>query len=232
MSESDPGTQVRAAAVWAVNTFRRNLLAFIALAAIVTAVQFMQQLSLQPLSEVVEQCANPVTDGQQAACARAVASRALLSGVLTLVFAILTIIVSVGVLRAALRATRGQPAGLDALLDTHNLGRYLIFQLIYAFMTGLGILMCILPGILVIFFFQLGPYYVLDRGMKVGEAFKASARVIRRNLPAAILMTAFNALVLLLGGLIYGVLTLLTLPLATLFTAYLFRQFNHEEVLD
>lgn len=231
MSESDPSTQVRDAVVWAVGTFRRNLLAFIALAAIVTAVQFLQQVSLRPLSQVVEQCANPITDGQQAACAQAVASRALLSGVLTLVFAILTIIVSVGVIRAALRATRGQEVGVDALLDRYNLGRYLLFQLIYAFLAGFGILMCILPGVLVIFFFQLGPYFVLDQGMKVGQAFKASARVIRRNLPAAILMTALNTLVLLLGGLFYGVLTMLTLPLATLFTAHLYRQFNNEEVV-
>lgn len=231
MSSEDPRAQVRLAAGWAVGTFRRNLLAFVALAAIVAAVQFLQQLSLQPLNDVLVQCSDPQTPGQQAACAEQLASRTLLSALLTLFFAIVTIVVSVGVIRAALRATRGQEAGFDALLDGHNLGRYLLFQIVYAFMAGFGILLCILPGLLVIFFFQLGPYYVLDRGMKVGEALVASARVIRQNLAAAFLMTVFNALVLLIGGLFYGILTLVALPLATLFTAHLYRQFNDESVV-
>ena len=136
-----------------------------------------------------------------------------------------------GVIRAALRSTQGREPGFDALLDGHNLGRYLGFQLLYAMMAGLGILLCVIPGLLVIFFFQLGPYFVLDRGMRIGEAFAASARLIRQNLPAAFLMTVVNALVLLLGGLVYGILTLVTLPLATLFTAYLYRRFNDDPVI-
>lgn len=231
MSGEDPRAQVREAGGWALGTFRRNLLAFVALAAIVAAVQFLQQLSLQPLNDVLVQCADPQTPGQQAACAGQLANRTLLSAVLTLFFAVLTIIVSVGVIRAALRATRGQEAGFDALLDGHNLGRYLLFQIVYAFMAGFGILLCILPGLLAIFFFQLGPFYVLDRGMKIGEALTASARAIRRNLAAAFMMTVFNALVLLVGGLFYGILTLVALPLATLFTAHLYRQFNDEPVI-
>jgi uncharacterized membrane protein len=230
MSELEPREQVRGAALWSLRTFRANLLAFVALAAIVTAVQFLQQLSLRPLNDVVNQCADPQTSGQQAACASALANQALISGALTLLFAIVTIIVTVGVIRGALRATRGQLVGFDALLDGTNLGRYLLFQLVYAFLAGFGILLCILPGLLVIFFFQLGPYYVLDRGMGVREALIASAQAIRRNLAAAFLMTVLNALVLVLGGLFFGVVTLLTLPIATLFTAYLYRTFNHEPV--
>ena len=231
MDGEDPRTLVRSAALWALGTFRRNLLAFVALAAVVTAVQFLQQISLRPLNDVVDQCADPQTEGQQAACASELATRALTSGALTLVFAIVTVIVTVGVIRAALRSTQGQEPGFDALLDGHNLGRYLGFQLLYAMMAGLGILLCVIPGLLVIFFFQLGPYFVLDRGMRIGEAFTASARLIRQNLPAAFLMTVVNALVLLLGGLVYGILTLVTLPLATLYAAYLYRRFNDDPVI-
>lgn len=231
MNGDDPAAAIRAAAVWAVGTFRRNLLAFVALAAIVTAVQFLQQLSVQPLTNVINECADPQTPGQQAACFNALAGEVLAAGLLTLVFAVVTIVVTVGVVRAAIRATLGQEPGLDALLDGHNLGRYVLFQIAYALMAGFGILLCILPGLLVILFFQLGPYYVLDRGMRVREAFAASALAIRRNLPAALLMTVLNALVLLLGSLFFGLLTLLTLPLASLFTAYLYRRFNDETVI-
>ena len=231
MNGSDPLVQVRAAATWAISTFRRNLLAFVALAAIVTAVQFLQQMSVRPLTNVVNECADPQTPGQQAACTNALATQVFTSGTLTLIFAVLTIVVTVGVVRAAIRATLGQEPGFDALLDGHNLGKYLLFQLVYALLAGFGFLLFVLPGLLVIFFFQLGPYYVLDRGMRVGQALGASAQAIRRNLPAAFIMTLLNALVLLLGSVFFGLLTLLTLPIASLFTAHLYRQFNNESVI-
>ena len=231
MNGPDPATQVRAAAAWAFSTFRRNLVAFVALAAIVTAVQFLQQRSVQPLTDIANECADPQTPGQQAACANALATQVLTSGTLTLIFAVLTIVVTVGVIRASLRATLGQEPGLDALLDGRNLGRYLLFQLAYALLTGVGFLLFVLPGLLVIFFFQLGPYYVLDRGMRVGQAFAASTQVIRRNIPAAFMMTLLNGLVLMLGGFFFGLLTLVVLPIASLFTAYLYRQFNDESVI-
>jgi hypothetical protein len=227
----DPAAQVRAAAAWAISTFRRNLLAFVALAAIVTAVQFLQQRSVQPLTEVVNECADPQTPGQQAACTNALATQVFTAGTLTLVFAVLTIVVTVGVIRAAIRATLGQEPGFDALLDGNNLGRYLLFQLAYALLAGFGFLLFVLPGLLVIFFFQLGPYYVLDRGMGVGQAFAASTQAVRRHLPAAFMMTLLNALVLILGSVFFGLLTLITLPIASLVTAYLYRRFNDESVI-
>lgn len=231
MNGADPAAQVRAAAGWAIATFRRNFLAFIALAAIVTAVQFLQQLSVQPLTDLVGECADPQTPGQQAACANALATQVFTSGTLTLIFAVLTIIVTVGVIRAAIRATLGQEPGFDALLDGHNLGRYLLFQLAYALLAGFGFLLFVLPGLLVIFFFQLGPYYILDRGMRVGQAFAASAQVIRSNLPAAFAMTLLNASVLLVGSVLFGLFTLFLLPIASLFTAHLYRRFNDEIVI-
>lgn len=235
MSNAGPRAQVRDAAVWSLRTFRSNVLAFVALAALVAAVQFLQQISLQPLSEIVNQCADPQTPGQQAACADALAGRVLTSGALTLLFAVVGFAVTIGVVRAALRATRGIQPALDALLDGYNLGRFLLFQFAYAFLVGLGALLCLLPGLLVIFFFQFGPYYVLDRGLGVRAAFAASAGTVRRgltsNAPAVLLVTALNAFVLVLGGVLFGLLTLLVLPLATLFTAYLYRAFNDEPVM-
>lgn len=232
MNGADPAAQVRAAAVWTFATFRRHFVAFVALAAIVSAVQFLQQRSVQPLSDVVNECVDPQTPGQQAACANALATQVFTSGTLTLIFAVLTIVVTVGVIRAALGATVGREPGVDALLDGTNLGRYLVFQLVYALLFGFGLLLFVLPGLLVIFFFQLGPYYVLDRGMRVGQALAASAQMIRRNAPAALFMTVANAMVLLVGGVLFGLLTLFLLPIASLLTAHLYRQFNDEVIIS
>ena len=84
---------------------------------------------------------------------------------------------------------------------------------------------------LVLFLLQLGPYYILDKGLGVGDAIKSSYRAVSKNLGPAIIMTIINALVSILGGLFFGILTLITLPFACLFTAHMYRQFNRESIV-
>jgi uncharacterized membrane protein len=60
---------------------------------------------------------------------------------------------------------------------------------------------------------------------------KASYRAVMRNLGPAVLMTLVNVLVYIVGGLLFGLLTLVTLPFGALFTAHLYRQFNREEIV-
>ena len=81
-----------------------------------------------------------------------------------------------------------------------------------------------------LFLFQLGPYYILDKGVGVMQAFRSSVNVVTKNLGPALLMTLVNALAAILGGVLFGVLTLVTLPFATLFTAHMYRQFNGEPI--
>ena len=232
MTGPEAGWQIRSALLWSLSTMRRNILGFGVLAALVTAVQLLQILSLRPLNEAISACAESATPGQQAACADSLSGGALLAAVLTLLFAFGAIVVGVGVVRAALRATAGQEPGIDALVDGRNLGKFIAYQLVYSLAAGLGVLLCFFPGVIVIFFLQLGPFFVLDKGMKVGEALVASVRAIRTNVPVALVLAAVNVSALLLGGVLYGVLTLIVLPFASLFTAYLYRQFNGEPVLD
>ena len=87
-----------------------------------------------------------------------------------------------------------------------------------------------IPGILVAFLLQLGPFFILDKGYRPVEAMKASYTVVRRNVGPAIVMVIFSLLVTLLGSAFYGILTLVTLPFAVLFIVHMYRQFNGEVV--
>jgi uncharacterized membrane protein len=71
----------------------------------------------------------------------------------------------------------------------------------------------------------------LDKGLGPIQAIKASSRAVMRNFGPALLLTLISLLVLIIGGLFFGLLTLVTLPFSCLFTAHLYRQFNHESVV-
>jgi uncharacterized membrane protein len=143
----------------------------------------------------------------------------------------LAFIAQIGVQRAAIRSTQGIAPTFSEMFTTQYLGRYILFVIAFAFLFVIGLFLCILPGLVVLFLLQLGPYYILDKGLGVRDAIRASVRAVSKNVGPAIIMTLVNALVAILGGLFFGILTLVTLPFATLFTAHMYRQFNREPIV-
>lgn len=226
-----PRPSVGAAISWAFDRFKANAAAFIGLAAVVTVIQFVQQVGARPLQNIVVDCSSPETPGQLNACTAALGISAVAAIVISLVFSLLAFIAQIGVQRAAIRSTQGVAPSFSEMLTTQHLGKYILFTIVYVILAVIGLILCILPGIAVLFLLQLGPYYILDKGYGVGEAMKASYNAVTKNFAPAILMTLFTFLVLLLGGVFFGILTLLTLPFASLFTAHMYRQFNHEPIV-
>lgn len=225
-----PRPSVGIAISWAFDQFKRNAAAFVGLAAVVTILQFLQQVGTRPLENIITDCSDPQTQGQINACAAAVGASFLVTIGITLVFTVLAVFATIGVQRAAIRSTQGISPSFAQMLTTQNLGKYVLFVLLYTVLFIVGLVLCFLPGIAVVFLLQLAPYYILDRGMGPIEAIKASFRAVTRNFGPAVLMALFNVIVLLLGGVFYGILTLVTLPFACLFTAHMYRQFNGEPV--
>ncbi len=227
---SGPRPSVGAAISWAFDRFKANAGAFIGLAAVVTVIQFVQQIGARPLENILVDCTDPQTPGQLNACTAAIGASAVAAIVISLVFAVLAFIAQIGVQRAAIRSSLGVTPNFSDMFTTQYLGRYLLFTLCYALLAFVGLILCILPGLAVLFLLQLGPYYILDKGYGVREAMRASFSAVTKNFGPAILMTLFTFIVLLLGGVFFGILTLVTLPFACLFTAHMYRQFNHEAV--
>jgi len=165
------------------------------------------------------------------ACTAALGLSAIVAIVVSLLFALIAFIAQIGVQRAAIRSTQGVPPSFSEMFTTQNLGTYILYMIVFAILGMLGLFLCILPGLVVFFLLQLGPYYILDKGMSVGDAIKASYQAVSKNIGPALMMTILNVLVQLLGGLFFGLLTLVTLPFACLFTAHMYRQFNREPVV-
>ena len=231
-SPNEPRTpsQVGLALAWAFQKLRANFAGFVSLAAVVAVIQLAQQVALQPLNNIVVDCLDPQSPGQINACSAAIAEGAFTGVSLLVIFTILGLLATLGVYRAGIRATQGQPPSFAEMFTSENLGKYLLFTIAYIGLSLLGFIACIVPGFLVLFLLQLGPFYVLDKGYGVRQAIRASAQVMSKNLGPAIVMTLLSTLVLVVGGAFYGILTLVTLPFATLFMAHMYRQFNGEAV--
>jgi uncharacterized membrane protein len=225
-----PKIDIGMAISWAFDRFKSNAAAFVGLAAVVTAVYVVQNVGTNSLQNILVDCSNPETPGQLNACTAALGLSAIAAIVISLVFALVAFIAQIGVQRAAIRSTQGVPPSFSEMFTTQHLGKYILYMIVFALFGMLGPLLCILPGLIVFFLLQLGPYYILDKGLSVGDAIKASYNAVSKNIGPALMMTILNVLVQLLGGLFFGLLTLVTLPFACLFTAHMYRQFNQEPI--
>jgi len=236
MSDPSAGGGARAvdlgsALRWSWMAFRTNAGAFMGLSIIVVVLTAAQQIGTTPIQNVLIDCVNPQSPGQENACSAALTPSALapVLGSVGLVF--LALVAQVGVQRAALGRTRGVQPSVTDLLESRNLGRYAVYVIVYRILFFVGIVLCILPGLLVLMFLQFGQYFILDRGMGVVEAMKASAALASRNLGPVAGVALIAGVLELAGGLLFGLPILLTLPLASLFVAHVYRQLTHEPVV-
>ena len=222
---------VAPAASWAYDTFRRFAGPFIGLAAVVVVLQLAQQLVTRPLQTVAEDCLAAETPGQVNACSGTVGGALVASILVLVVFVVLTLIASVGVYRAALRTTRGAvPSVKQDLLTSEHLGSFILTQIVAAILVVIGLVLCIIPGLILIYLFQFSGFYAIDRGTGPIETLKASARAVRSAKGAAFATLVFGSLVMALGVACCGLLSLVTLPFVALFTAHMYRQFNGEPI--
>jgi uncharacterized membrane protein len=222
---------VQAALAWAFAMFRGNRAVLMGLAAPVAGVLVLQAFAASPLENIPAKCLDPTFLAGNEACLSSVASVLVAALAIQVMFLLAAGFASIGSCRAALRTTRGHVAGMSDLLDSDNLPAFMLYVVVFGVLAVLGTILCLLPGLIAVFLLQLGPFFVLDRGYGPGRAMAASARTALRNPGPALLMTLVNTLVLVLGEMCLGILMLVMLPVATLFTAHLYRRFSHEPVV-
>jgi uncharacterized membrane protein len=225
---------LRRALGWAGRELKNHVGTWIVLALIVFIIQLIQAIGTTPLLRFFNSALEKCGDISSSACANALGPSAgkvvAVTVLLSIVLMILAAVAKYGVIRAALGMTRGRrPLGSDVFPDKY-FGVYVIYALVYAALTTIGIGLCLLPGLIVLFFLQLGPFYILDRGYDVGDAIKASFSAARNNIIPVLGMSLINLGVLIISGLAYGILTLIALPFSALFTAHIFRQINGEPI--
>lgn len=220
----------KAAITWAWATYRSQLAAYIALSAVVAIVLFAQQLATKPIVTALENCVAATTPGQVNSCEGSI-TEAGLAAVVAIVFSLIALLASAGVMRAALGSTRGQAPSFADMLSGANLWKFLLFSFLYTVLQNIGLLACFFPIVIVTLFFQLGPYLILDRGAGTFQAFKESARIMRAHFQIGLWLAAITLVVLILGSLTLGLSTLFTLPMLALTTAHLYRQFNEQPVV-
>jgi uncharacterized membrane protein len=163
----------------------------------------------------------------------AVAGRVLIHSVARwFLFQIVGIVVAaiagIGVPRMALMISAGEPPAIGRAFRSERLVAWVVFSAVFGLAEGVGLVLCVIPGLLFLAFFGLAPYFFLDRGLGLGEALRASRAAVTGNGLAFAVLVAI--VVGVLGAVVFVVGALVTQAVAALALAYLYRHVTGDPV--
>jgi hypothetical protein len=137
-------------------------------------------------------------------------------------------VVSLGIYKMALMITVGAAPTVGQAFTYDRWGQWIGFSIVYGLMVGIGLALCIVPGLFVLAFFGMAPYFVIERGMSLGDALTASRRAASgRGYAIPVLL---SIIVGALGLIACGIGVFVTAPAAYIAVAFLYRNATGQTV--
>ncbi|MCP4436700.1 MAG: hypothetical protein GY812_14530 [Actinomycetia bacterium] len=138
--------------------------------------------------------------------------------------------VQAGVYRAGLGVTQGRAPSFSMFTDGTNFGAYILTVIVVGLGAMVGYLLCIIPGIIWLFFTVFAPLRALDRGEGPGDAIKGSIDMVRDNIGQVLLIIIVSYLIYIAGALLCGIGLLVSIPVALVAICWTYRVINGEPV--
>ncbi|MCA5894878.1 hypothetical protein LEP48_16195 [Isoptericola sp. NEAU-Y5] len=222
------GVSVGQAFSWAWSSFARSAGPWIGATVVVGAIALAAAVLLTPdFRAIVENYDEP-----NAITEAVTAGASVLDVLLGALLAVVEIVVGSLLAHGALVATRRGRAVFGDFFAVRNLGGIVVLGLINGALTFVLAFIPFLGGLLRLvigFFLAASLFFAIDRGQDALAAIRSSVALVSRN-PGVVLLTLVVAIALLfVGALLLVVGTLVTVPLAILTGAFVYRRLVGEQ---
>ena len=153
----------------------------------------------------------------------------------SLIGAFISLVIGLGLIRAALAILDGGRPNVEQLVSTRDIGPYIIASLLVAVIVTVGLFLCVLPGLIAGFLLQFYGYAIIDKKAdsvttapqsSPTGAIRASFEVVAANIGPLILLAVLCFLLNVAGALLCGVGLLVSLPVTAIAIAYAWRYFS------
>ncbi|MFB7878911.1 hypothetical protein ACFC06_27015 [Nocardia sp. NPDC056064] len=141
----------------------------------------------------------------------------------TVVTTIVGYLISAALVRGALHETDGRKPAFGDFFQFSKVGVIILAGLLVGLATGIGLLLCILPGIVVAFFTWWTMQFVIDRDQDAVTAIKSSFSAISGNAGPLLLLALALFGINVLGAIPCGLGLLVTIPLTIIASTYAYR---------
>lgn len=152
------------------------------------------------------------------------------STALNSVTSMLSMIISLGMLRMSFDVVDGRKAELGRLFSGYNVGIGIVTAIVVSLLTTLGTFMCILPGLVFAFLSMFALSGVVDRDEGIGDAIKNSISLTSSNIGPVLLWMLLLFLLAVAAICTCGIGFLVVIPIFSLSTAYAYRALRGEPI--
>lgn len=155
----------------------------------------------------------------------------VLSLVFNLVSFVVTTVVSAGIIRGALDLTEGRPIEAGQVLTPPRLPQLLVLAVVTGVLVTVGLVLCVVPGLVVLFFTAFSTYFLMDRpDLDAIGAIKASFGLVKDNV-GPVLLWFLTCIGLFIAGLLVCFVGLLVaLPVIYIGTAFTYKRLTGQAV--
>lgn len=195
-------------------TVKKDLKVFVLAALVLILVSGVPQMISSSLSEQMK--SNPSNEGVLG----------LFVFLLSIGMMILNLVISIGVIRFALKFIDGKKGEIKDLFATNKkeVWQYFIGSLLYGLRVLLGYILLIIPGVIWSIKYSQYSYLIVDKGMSPSEAIKKSGEITEGNKMNLFLFGLLLGLINIAGALLLLVGLLVTIPLTLIAQAYVYRK--------
>ena len=145
-------------------------------------------------------------------------------------FVALGAIMQAGFARGVLGLTYGRPLDVGTMFKFDNVVTVIVAGLIVGVAYGVGLILCVIPGLVVLFFSQFYVWFIVDKKMSAFDSIKASFSLVNRNVGTMIGFFLATILAYLVGAILCGIGLLVAIPVIYIAQGYAYRRLQGEQV--
>jgi uncharacterized membrane protein len=142
---------------------------------------------------------------------------------------VISLVTAIGIFNAGLLLTAGETPDVGRAYSSDRWGEWILFALVWGLMVGIGAIFCGVGALIVVAIWGLAPFYFIDRRMSLGEALRASTERTGQ-VPGLRVSLGLLPLVGIVGVFACGIGLFVTMPIAYIGAAYLYRVANNQPV--
>jgi len=147
-----------------------------------------------------------------------------------LILTVLTALMQAGLARGVLAITYGRHLEVATMFKFDNVLTVIIASLMVGVGTAIGYFLCIIPGLIVMFFSQFYVWFIVDKQMGAWDAIKASFALVNQHLGTLILFFLASVVAYLVGAILCGIGLLVAIPVIYIAQGYTYRRLQGESV--
>lgn len=151
-------------------------------------------------------------------------------GIAMVVMILGSFVIQMAIIRATLMITHGEEVTLNRMFSTDRLGSFMGAAVLVALGTYIGTFLCVIPGIIVMFFSFFFGWFVIDKQMGAMDSIKASWSLVNNNMGTMVGFFVGCLIAYVIGAILCGIGLLVAVPVIVLATGYVYKRTQGEAV--